>query len=554
MEHFMQDIAILAITYGSYISLIKLIPFLVLVFAWLPIVGWVYADAHEVDTSPTLWTGAILAAGTFSILIWLLMPMFLIGLCVYIIAVTTTALVYVKHRNARVMDYDRVLTPDHIKSFFARGDDKLDEMKSFTFLTANGNSVPLPEPRTPDFYGYKQCFELLADAVWRRADSITFAPAANSYSVTYSIDGAPVKQPEIMKDQMDVVLPFIKKLADLDEKEKRKPQRGKFRLQKGKDTYEWDVTTAGSTAGEQARIVRLIEGDITKLTDIGLMPDQFEQLSSMGKLTEGLFIVSGPKRTGVTTTFYAMIRNHDAFMNSINTLEKKSSGVVPNVTQTIYSQAKSGLTFSEELARVIRMGPDIVGVADCDDPEAAKAACTGAIDQKVVYITLEADSVIVALRRWMKLVGDRKLLAHSLLGICNQRMLRKLCDECKQAYAPNTDLFRKFNINAEKTKVLYRAGKVVYDKHGKPSTCENCQGSGFVGRTGIFEIVLMNDDLRKVVRKAKTMQEISTQFRRAKMLYLQEQALRKVINGTTSINEMIRVLSPPKKKGPAPAK
>jgi type II secretory ATPase GspE/PulE/Tfp pilus assembly ATPase PilB-like protein len=100
--------------------------------------------------------------------------------------------------------------------------------------------------------------------------------------------------------------------------------------------------------------------------------------------------------------------------------------------------------------------------------------------------------------------------------------------------------------------VLYRAGKVQYDKHGKPTTCEQCQGTGFVGRTGVFETIILNDELRNVIKQSKSLPEIGTQFRRAKMLYLQEQTLRKVISQVTSVNEMLRVISPPNGKTTAP--
>ena len=181
--------------------------------------------------------------------------------------------------------------------------------------------------------------------------------------------------------------------------------------------------------------------------------------------------------------------------------------------------------------------------AECEDAETAKIACAAARDGKLMYVTVQADNVLQALGKWLKFVGNKNVVAETLIGACNQRLLRLLCDECKQAYTPDKELFRKFNINAEKTKVLYRAGKVQYDKHGKPSTCEKCQGTGYVGRTGIFEIVTLNDELREVLRQSKSLPEIGTQFRRAKMLYLQEQALRKVIAGTVAINEMIRALS-----------
>jgi type II secretory ATPase GspE/PulE/Tfp pilus assembly ATPase PilB-like protein len=148
----------------------------------------------------------------------------------------------------------------------------------------------------------------------------------------------------------------------------------------------------------------------------------------------------------------------------------------------------------------------------------------------------------------MKLVGDRNLVAQTLLGISSQRLLRKLCNECKQGYEPNRELLRKFNIPPEKAKVLYRLGKVQTDRRGKPIICRYCQGTGFVGRIGIFEIITMNDQVRAIIKQSESLSEINTQFRRTKMLYVQEQAMKKVVDGTTSINEIVRVFSSSKKR------
>jgi len=549
----MPDLLLLSVEYGGYISIIKLIIFLVLFFLWLPLLGWVYNDAKAVEAKEVFWTGVVLGAGAAGAIIWLIMPIFIIGMLLYLIAVGAASLAYVKHRNARVLDFDRVLTIQHIKGLFASEEKKLGGMKNFVLFTANKNEVPVPEPKTPEFFGYKTAYEILTDAVWRRASTIMFSPTAQDYSVIYHIDGAPLKQPSIVREQMKYLIHFLKHLADLDTKEIRKPQKGKFRVSKDKENTEWEVATAGSTAGEQVRLKLLTREGITRLVDIGLMRDQYEQLNGFRELKQGLFIVAGPKKSGVTTTFYALLRNHDAFLNSINTLERQPSTELPNITQNIYTLSDTGTsTFGKKLQAVVRMGPDIVGVADCEDSETAQVACTSAKDGKIIYVTFEADSVIQALGKWLKLVGDRNLAAETLLGISNQRLIRKLCNECKQAYAPDKELFRKFNISAEKTKVLYRAGKVQYDKHGKPVTCEHCQGTGFVGRTAVFETIIITDELRTAIKQAKSLPEIGAQFRRAKMLYLQEQALRKVISGTASVNEMIGVLSTSKAKTTAP--
>jgi len=545
----MLDLLSASIEYGGYVSIIKLIGYLILFFAWLPLVGWVHYDAETVETNAVFWTGIILGAGAAGAIIWLLVPIFIVGMLFYMISVGAISLAYIKHRNARVLDFDKVLTIDHIKNLLVSKEKKLEALKSFTFVTSNKNEIPLPEPRTPDFFGYKTAYEILNDAMWRRASSIVFSPTAQDYQVAYNVDGTSLKQPSIARDQMRYFIRFVKELAGLDTKEKRKPQKGKFKIRRKKDDIPWEVMTAGSTAGEQVRLKPITQEGMARISEIGLMPEQEAKLNQFPGIKQGVFIISGPRKNGITTSLYALLRNHDAFINSINTLERQPSAQMPNITQNIFNLTDTGTTtFAKKLQNVVRMGPDIIGVSDCEDAETAQIACAAARDGKLVYITIKADSVIQALGKWLKYVGNRTVVADSLLGISNQRLVRKLCDECKQAYAPDKELFKKFNITATKTKVLYRAGKVQYDKHGKPSTCEHCQGTGFYGRTAVFEIITLNDELRTVIKKSKSLPEISSQFRRAKMLYLQEQILRKVIAGTVAINEMIRVLSTSKTK------
>ena len=542
----MPDLLLSSAEYTGYISIIKFLAFLVLFFLWLPIVGWVYNDAKAVGTKEVLWSAVILATGASAVIIFLFIPVFLIGALIFAIVVATASLIYVKHRNSRVMDYARVLTAEHIKSLFSGSKEKeLHELKGFLFVTANNNDVPLPQAQTPEFFGYKSAYEILTDAAWRRASDIIFSPASQNYRVTYYVDGAALKQPPIARGQMENSINLLKGLADLDIKEKRKPQKGMFKVRRGKKDTKWELTTAGSTAGEQIRLKKVIQQSVSRLEDIGLMPEQLEQLNTLRDLKQGLFIVTGPQKTGVTTTFYALLRNHDAFINSINTLERRPSAELPNITQNVLTLSDTGTSsYAKKLQEIIRMGPDIVGVADCQDTETAQSICLAAKDGKNMYTTLTADSVVKAVGRWLKLVGDRNLAAQTLLGICNQRLIRKLCEECKQAYAPNKELLRKFNIPADKVKALYRTGKVIIGKRGKEMTCDQCQGTGYVGRTGIFEIISINDLLKKTIIQSKSLSEIGAQFRATKMYYMQEQALRKVINGTTSINEMIRVLSP----------
>ncbi len=293
----MPDLLLTAIEYSNYISIVKVIIFMALFFLWLPVLSWVFEDAKAIGTNEVLWTGIVLGTWAAAAVIWLVVPLFVMGVLFYLIAAGASSLGYVMHRNARVAAFDRVLTVDHIKGLLVAKEKELDTLKGFVFITANNNEVPMPQPKTPDFFGYKSAYNLFTDAMWRRAQRVMFSPATDNYSVTYYIDGAALKQPTIGKDQMEYLIHFLKDLADLNVEEKRKPQKGKFTIShQGKKLIDWEVATAGSTAGEQIRLKQLTQKDIASLSDIGLTQEQYEQLNKISELKQGLFIIAGPKK------------------------------------------------------------------------------------------------------------------------------------------------------------------------------------------------------------------------------------------------------------------
>jgi type II secretory ATPase GspE/PulE/Tfp pilus assembly ATPase PilB-like protein len=512
---------------------------------WLPIVNWVNTDAQAVRTKVKFWTIIVAVTGAISLVVLLMVPMFLVGLLVYIIALGACVMAYIIHRNSMVADFERVFTIGSMKSAFVNQDKKTAKLsKGIVFVTANKNDVPLPKAKSPELLGFSVLCDIIDDSLWRRTSDIVFKPQGQEYSVTYKIDGVACKQSPRSKEEIEYALQFIKQVADLDIQEKRKPQTGQFWTTKDSVKTSWDVTTAGSTAGEQFIITKSEQYLAMKLDDIGLNPKQLEALKTIRNIPSGTVIISGPPKSGVTTTFYSMIRNHDPFMNGINTLEKKLSATLDNITQHIYELGDTGAkSYSETLRRILRMGPDIVAVEGCQDADLGKLTANAANDGKIMHVTMNTSGVLQAVGLWIKQVGDRNLAADTLAAVINQRLVRKLCDECKQAYKPNADLLRKFNIPANKEVIFYRTGEIEYDKHGKPLLCEKCQGTGFYGRTAIFECIVLDDKLRQAIKQAKSMQEIGSHFRRAGMLYIQEESIKRVAKGITAINEVIRELS-----------
>lgn len=533
---------------GGYISIIKLAVFVILFVGWVPLLNWTNSDAKKLRLDAEKWTVAIFTAGLVGLMMCLFVPMFVIGLCMYLVAVMTTTILYVVHRNSTVDIYEKILTAEHIKSLFVNEKKQAQKItKGLIFITANDNKAPTPQTKTPEFFGYKIAQEFLDDALWRRASNIALTPAAEEYNIHHVIDGVVEKQEPREREEIDYFIYYLKNLADLRTEERRKPQMGRFKVQKNGEEFEWEVTTAGTTAGEQVRLKKLAEYSLMKIADIGLAGSQVQQIEDLKNSKKGVFIVSGPKKSGVTTTFYALIKNHDPFLNNINTLEKNPAGELPNVTQNVFTMSDTGTsTYSKRFQTVLRTGPDIVGVEHCQDKDLAGLSCSAGRDNKMTYITFEAQSVVEAMGQWIKLVGDKKIAVDALNGISNQRLVRKLCDRCREPYEPNKDLLRKFNMPADRIKLFYRAGQTEYDKHGKPVICQKCQGTGFYGQTAIFETIVLTDELRNALGQVKTTNDIANLFRHAKMLYLQEQAIRKVASGITSINEVIRAMSGPK--------
>lgn len=540
-----------AVNYGGYISLWKLILFTLVFFAWAPLVNWVFTDSQAVRTNTLVWTLTLVIGGFITMFLWLLIPIFFVGFLFYLIVVAGAAMAYVTHRNSRVADFEKVLTADHLRGFFINSQKKIEKSShGITFFTANGNEAPIPEPKSIELEGFLATCNLIDDGIWNRADVIHLIPQGEEYGVFYEIDGLSVKQESKPREEVDKFVYYVKQLAGLEVQEKRKPQKGRFKaiFPESKQT-SWEVHTSGSTAGEQIRLQRVSELVSRTIQDLGLNENQSESIESLRGIESGLILVTGPKKSGVTSTFYTLLSCHDPFINNINTLEKEPAAELQNITQFSYSLSDTGTTtFARKLQSIFRKGPEIVGVGDCDDAQTAALCASAAKDGRIVYVSFEASSVVEAVQKWLKFVGDKKLVADTLTAVINQRLVRKLCTDCRVPYQPNPALFKKFNIPANETHTFYRPGEIEYDKHGKPIVCQTCQGTGFYGRIGLFETIRVNDELRQVIREAKSSQEIVSAFRRAKMLYIQEQAIKKVSAGITSINEVIRSFASESKK------
>lgn len=533
-----------------YVHPLKLVA-VVLVFAiWTAFAQWVDKDTVQVNTYRLLWNALALGAGATAVVLALFVPVFWIGFLAMVVIVGTAMSMYIVHRNGLVRPDDRVFTMTHFRRLKEEGFSGKKKQKEVTervrLVGANGKTVAIPEDDV-EREQYRLVQDLVFDALWRRVSLLELTPAKEVAKITYTIDGIPVDRDPLPRPDGEAALLFLKRIAGLNLEERRKPQRGEILTNIGGVKNKVAVVTDGSTAGEKLAL-RVWHNEATlKVPDLGFNPKQLEAVMSLREVTPGLILLSAPADCGLTTSIYSFVRTHDRFLQNVQTIEFEKELDVDNVTQKVFSTAE-GKTFSETLLKLVRADPDIIVLPELRDRESAVIASQAAAQKQKVYVGQVAGDLFDALRKWLTLVGDKRLVAKSLLAVSSQRLVRVLCKECKQAYKPDPQMMRKLNLPADTP--LYRPPEPQYDKHGNPIVCQACQGTGYVGRTGVFDWLPVDDGLREVIRRSTALSDIQNYVTKKGGVGLQAQALQKVLDGVTSIQEVARAL---RGEGPPPA-
>ncbi len=538
----LNSIAILgaAAEAGGYFSIFKIVFTIAITVPWLWTASWINKDAVRVHTHQLLWSGLILAAGAVSLLILFLLPWYAVGLLVYIAMTCTVAGVYVAHRNKRVVQSAKVLTSEHLRSVFASAakPKQIEAVQHIKLYDSRGRAVfapPVEEPEKRQAYNLAQNF--LNEVILFRASEVDLTPAGAQVAVRYVVDGVLQQRPTADRNEAEAVIDYVKGLAGIDVEEKRLPQTGKIGAEAGAVTIDMDVTTAGTTRGQRLQLRIVQEAARTNLVELGLPKDLLVRMEELNDRT-GLIIVSGQKSSGVTSTLYSLLRRRDAFIHQLVAIELRGGVDLENITQ---QRCKDPADLAAKLASLLRRDPDVVMVDSCGTEQTADLICQAAVE-KSLLLGCNADSALTALAKWIKVAGDAGKAVAPLKAVTCQLLLRKLCPKCREAYRPPRDMLAKLNLPAEKIERFYRPPtKPLTDEKGNPVTCPVCRGTGYYGRTGAFELLEMTDEIRDLVIQGASLGRIKAACRKNKMLYLQEQALRKVIEGATSIDEVIRV-------------
>jgi len=541
-------------TAGGVIGIYKPIIMTVVLFGWMFLTQWAHKDIHYVKTRVHRWNLVIFSGGTVGFLAWLFFPfvgpLYWFGLLLFLFLGAGAVLTYVLHRNTLVAKSARILTPRHLRALMVRvsgkGEVKIEAIERVRVNTWEGRVVRVPEDdwEREEFVAMQN---LIADALWRRASEVDLIAAGKQSQLAYRIDGVATPRKDLLKpDETAQAVNFLKKSAGLNVEEKRKPQQGKISTLYPLGTnnrVQMEVRSSGSTHGERIQIRIAADLNSLRLPDLGLAPPRLALFKKVVEMRAGLVLCAGSPGSGVTTTQYATARTHDAFMSNIHALERSLMMELENITQHVHDSQNPDLGFARQLQSILRREPDVVMVDDCPDHETAELAARAASSGRKIYLSMRGRDCLNALNNYLNFLEDNKLGASVLLAVTNQRLVRKLCPECREAYTPDETLLRKANLPADKIEHFYRTPREVRtDRKGNPILCQHCQGTGYYGRTGLFEVMIINDDIRKLIRAGAKMSEIKQAARKNKMLYLQEEGLIKVIDGLTSMDEVLRAL------------
>ncbi len=546
MESFMSEhILAQAPPLGGYIAIWKLAVFLALFVFWACVGQWVDKDTLLVRTNRSFWNNIYLGAGTVAIALWFLVPapIFIVHLLLFVVIWAMVLIVYILHRNSRVSPEERLLTPDHIRHVFAGDKKRREAQKRLIFISANKNQLPIPDRQAPEYDGYVNAEDMVYEIGQRRVSRSDLLPTGDNYQQRVVIDGVLSIAGDISREDAEAAIGYLKEVGGMDQSDKRRPQKGKFtvRTETGQEV-KFNVRTAGSTRGEQMLLERVEEFRTMGLDELGMSEDQLQAMQEVIEIPDGIVLVCGEKASGATTSLYSVVRKHDAFIQNVHSIESDILVELDNITQNIVDENLNDHDASIRLQSVLRVDPDVIMVGFCTGSEMALMAQKAARQGKKLYVTFNSPGTFEALEMWLKWVGDPVKASQTLRAVTCQRLIRKLCPDCREAYAPNADLLRKLNLPADKIKQFYRPPtQIETDKHGNPILCETCQGTGYYGRTAVFETLFINDAMAKLIAEKAPINTLRAQSRKNKMLYLQEQAIRRVIDATTSIQEVSRV-------------
>ena len=374
---------------------------------------------------------------------------------------------------------------------------------------------------------------ILQQAIKERASDIHIEPYEKELEVRMRVDGILHRVLSPPKIIQDALISRVKIMASLDIAEKRLPQDGRIRLLIGGGDVDIRVSIVPTTYGERA-VLRLLDRKqgVIGLWEVGLNEEDEVLMEGLLKRTNGIVLVTGPTGSGKTTTLYAALNRVHSEEKNIITVEDPVEYQLKGIGQ-IQVNPRIGLTFASGLRSILRQDPDVIMVGEIRDVDTAEIAIQASLTGHLVLSTLHTNDAPAALIRLVDMGVEPFLVASSLIGVLAQRLVRIVCPHCKEEYTPSETERSYFSELG-----LLPAG---HFKLSRGRGCEKCKGTGYLGRTGIFEFLAVTDDIRRMISDRTDSQSIKTAAISKGMKMLRIDGLEKAIKGITTVEEVLRV-------------
>jgi type IV pilus assembly protein PilB len=369
---------------------------------------------------------------------------------------------------------------------------------------------------------------LIADAYQKRASDIHIEPMYDSLRIRYRIDGVlrQVESPD--KKLQPAIISRIKLMAGLNIAEKRLPQDGRIRTIVDNREFDLRISTLPAHYGESV-VLRILDRRVISIEEMGFSPAQIESFKNIVKMPNGIILVTGPTGSGKSTTLYGVLNSINRSRKKILTVEDPVEYQINGINQ-VQVKTKIGLTFALVLRSMLRQAPDIIMVGEIRDLETARIAVQSALTGHLIFSTLHTNDAPSAIARIIDMGIKPYLVGATLQAVLAQRLIRLLCPDCKQAYKPPKDEMRILEIDPDSDLSIFKA-----------KGCNLCAHTGYLGRTGIFELLMVDEKIRRLAGEHVSSSMIREQARAAGMTTLKEHARDKVLQGLTTFQELVRV-------------
>jgi len=374
---------------------------------------------------------------------------------------------------------------------------------------------------------------MISEAVNNRASDIHVEPMTDRVRVRYRTDGVCIERDNIPKSMQGAVITRLKIMSGIDIAEKRLPQDGRIRMHVGGQQVDFRVSTMPSYHGEGV-VLRILrpEGASVGIRNLGFEEDDYQVFQRIIRRPNGIFLVTGPTGSGKTTTLYGALQELNRPDRKIITAEDP---IEYNFTGMNQCQVREeiGLTFARILRAMLRQAPNIILVGEIRDLEVAEVAVQAALTGHLVFSTLHTNDAPSALTRMIDMGVKPFLVASAVQAVMAQRLIRVICDQCKEVDPnPAPYLLKALNLDEKE-----RRGRPIY--HGRG--CRRCNNTGYHGRLGIFEMMVLNSELRDLAFNRATVSQLRQAARASGMKSLVEDGKVKILNGVTTLEEIARL-------------